>query len=113
LVVSDAVEFLHSSSEDIVSRVLADLRKVIPDVPAPRHASVVWERQATPTPTPAFWNSRPGTSTPIKNLFLAGDWVDTGLPPTIESACRSGHLAAAAAKKYLEERSLRREPSPC
>ena len=32
------------------------------------------------------------------NLYLAGDWIDTGLPATIESAVRSGHLAAEAAR---------------
>jgi uncharacterized protein with NAD-binding domain and iron-sulfur cluster len=32
--------------------------------------------------------------TPVPNLFLAGDWVDTGLPATIESAVRAGHRAA-------------------
>ncbi len=30
----------------------------------------------------------------IKNLILAGDWVDTGLPSTIESAVKSGRIAA-------------------
>ena len=38
--------------------------------------------------------SRPGTRTPIKGLVLAGDWIDTGLPGTIESAVVSGHQAA-------------------
>jgi hydroxysqualene dehydroxylase len=37
---------------------------------------------------------RPTTRTPIKGFYLAGDWIDTGLPATIESAVRSGHLAA-------------------
>jgi hypothetical protein len=27
-------------------------------------------------------------------LLLAGDWVETGLPATIESAVLSGHMAA-------------------
>jgi hypothetical protein len=27
-------------------------------------------------------------------LYLAGDWIDTGLPATIESAVRAGHWAA-------------------
>jgi squalene-associated FAD-dependent desaturase len=39
---------------------------------------------------------RPGTRTPIPDLYLAGDWIDTGLPATIESAVRSGHRAADA-----------------
>jgi hypothetical protein len=33
----------------------------------------------------------------VPGLFLAGDWIDTGLPATIESAVRSGHRAADAA----------------
>ena len=37
---------------------------------------------------------RPGTQTEWKNLFLAGDWTDTGLPATIEGSVRSGNLAA-------------------
>jgi predicted NAD/FAD-dependent oxidoreductase len=32
----------------------------------------------------------------VKGLYLAGDWIDTGLPATIESAVVSGHRAAAA-----------------
>ncbi len=112
LVVSDAREMSHLSSDQIIDRCMADLRKVLPDVPAPRHASVVWERQATPTPTPAFWRSRPSVSTAIENLFLAGDWVDTGLPPTIEAACAAGHAAARAVKSYLEKNPTE-EPVPC
>jgi hypothetical protein len=37
---------------------------------------------------------RPGTRTPIEGLLLAGDWIETGLPATIESAVISGHRAA-------------------
>jgi hydroxysqualene dehydroxylase len=36
--------------------------------------------------------------TPIEGLFLAGDWIQTGLPATIESAVISGHNAARAAE---------------
>ena len=39
---------------------------------------------------------RPQTTTPVEGFFLAGDWIDTGLPATIESAVVSGHRAAAA-----------------
>jgi uncharacterized protein with NAD-binding domain and iron-sulfur cluster len=34
-------------------------------------------------------------------VFLAGDWIDTGLPATIESAVVSGHRAARAALSVL------------
>ena len=39
---------------------------------------------------------RPSTRTAVPGLFLAGDWIATGLPATIESAVVSGHLAADA-----------------
>ncbi len=37
---------------------------------------------------------RPQTTTAIEGFFLAGDWIETGLPATIESAVMSGRLAA-------------------
>ena len=55
------------------------------------------ERRATMRATPAVQPLRPPTITAVERLFLAGDWTDTGLPPTIESAVLSGHRAAAAA----------------
>ena len=64
---------------------------------------VVKEPNATFAATPEEQPDRPGTHTPIANLFLAGDWTDTGLPATLESAVVSGERAAAAAAAYLEE----------
>jgi hydroxysqualene dehydroxylase len=37
---------------------------------------------------------RPGPQTALRNLVLAGDYTDTGLPATIEGAIRSGRTAA-------------------
>jgi uncharacterized protein with NAD-binding domain and iron-sulfur cluster len=39
---------------------------------------------------------RPPTTTGVPGFFLAGDWIDTGLPGTIEGAALSGRLAADA-----------------
>jgi len=39
---------------------------------------------------------RPGVISPWPQLFLAGDWIATGWPSTMESAARSGHIAAEA-----------------
>ena len=55
---------------------------------------IVRERRATFEATPEQNALRPGAVTPFKNLFLAGDWTDTGLPATIEGAVRSGDRAA-------------------
>ncbi len=55
---------------------------------------IVKERRATFAATPAQLALRPGSVTRWDNLFLAGDWTDTGLPATIEGAIRSGFSAA-------------------
>ncbi|MEA2941777.1 MAG: hydroxysqualene dehydroxylase [Bradyrhizobium sp.] len=55
---------------------------------------IVRERRATFEATPEQNALRPGTGTAYRNLFLAGDWTDTGLPATIEGSVRSGDRAA-------------------
>jgi hydroxysqualene dehydroxylase len=55
---------------------------------------IVRERRATFEATPEQNALRPGATTAWKNLFLAGDWTDTGLPATIEGSVRSGNRAA-------------------
>ena len=55
---------------------------------------VVRERRATFAATPTEDAKRPGAATKFSNLYLAGDWTDTGLPATIEGAIRSGNRAA-------------------
>lgn len=55
---------------------------------------IVRERRATFEATPEQNALRPGPVTGFKNLFLAGDWTDTGLPATIEGSVRSGDRAA-------------------
>jgi hydroxysqualene dehydroxylase len=55
---------------------------------------IVRERRATFAATPKQNALRPGPVTALKNLFLAGDWTDTGLPATIEGSVRSGDRAA-------------------
>ncbi len=55
---------------------------------------IVRERRATFAATPEQNALRPPAETPWRNLFLAGDWIATGLPATLESAVRSGYRAA-------------------
>ncbi|HUK35962.1 MAG TPA: FAD-dependent oxidoreductase, partial [Vicinamibacterales bacterium] len=56
-------------------------------------ATVVREPRATFSLAPGQ-PARPESSTSVPGLFLAGDWIETGLPATIEGAVRSGHCAA-------------------
>jgi squalene-associated FAD-dependent desaturase len=55
---------------------------------------VVKERRATFLASAAQIARRPGPETRFRNLMLAGDYTDTGLPATIEGAIRSGRAAA-------------------
>ena len=57
---------------------------------------VVKERRATFAQTPGEARRRPKTRCGLANVYLAGDWTDTGLPATIEGAIRSGYMAARA-----------------
>jgi uncharacterized protein with NAD-binding domain and iron-sulfur cluster len=57
---------------------------------------IVKERRATFASTPAEAARRPPTRTRFRGLVLAGDWIATGLPATIEGAIRSGYAAAEA-----------------
>jgi hydroxysqualene dehydroxylase len=61
---------------------------------------VVRERRATIATDPAQDALRPDALTAWTNVVLAGDWTDTGLPPTIESAIRSGERAANLADDH-------------
>ena len=65
----------------------------IPRDPVPP-ARIVKERRATFRATPAQLERRPASATRWNNLHLAGDYVDTDLPATIEGAIRSGFAAA-------------------
>jgi hypothetical protein len=64
---------------------------------------IVKERRATFAATPEQDARRPTAVTSRRNLFLAGDWTQTGLPATIEGDIRSGNKAAALALKAVRD----------
>ncbi len=110
------LSLVSSGAEDIVSRGNQDLidlavREVTEALPRARAASlvravVVREKRATFSVAPGQ-PQRPQTRTEVPGLFLAGDWIDTGLPATIEGAVLSGHSAADMAAQYLQSANLR------
>lgn len=103
LTVSAASQLAEASAEEIAVRAwreTAQALKLDPDTAY--QARVVKERRATFAQTPAALKLRPGARTAWHNLFLAGDWTETGYPATIESAIRSGNNAAALAAQSLE-----------
>jgi hydroxysqualene dehydroxylase len=97
LVSSGAGALVEKSNEELITAAHRELVEALPDVRTARvlRATVIREPRATFSLSPGQ-PERPSTATGIRGLFLAGDWIDTGLPATIESAVRSGHRAAAA-----------------
>lgn len=82
--------------EEIAGETEEDLAAAFPEARAARVLSrrVYKERRATIRSLPEVQPLRPGPETAVRGLLLAGDWTDTGLPPTIEGAVWSGHRAA-------------------
>jgi squalene-associated FAD-dependent desaturase len=98
LVVSSSKSLIGQSRTEIVDLALRELREFFP---AAREASlvksaVIKEIHATYSPRPGIDAYRPASATAWPRVFLAGDWTATGWPATMESAVRSGYLAAEA-----------------
>lgn len=93
---SGADDMLRQPSDRLVSAAFAELRAALPEARAAGlvRGTVVREPRATFSLAPGE-PPRPGSRTSATGLWLAGDWTDTGLPATIESAALSGHRAAA------------------
>ena len=96
LIISAAHAYTDWTKNQLVSMAVSELHQLLPESRDARlvHSAVVKERDATLSHTVASDTLRPGAKTSIHNLVLAGDWTDTGLPATIESAVLSGKRAA-------------------
>jgi squalene-associated FAD-dependent desaturase len=96
-VTSGASSILERTNDDLVALAMDELAAALPAARNARvvRSSVIREPHATFSLAPGQ-PARPRADTPLRGFYLAGDWIDTGLPATIESAVRSGHRAAEA-----------------
>jgi zeta-carotene desaturase len=103
LVISASYDLVQRSRQEIIDLCLGELRDTLPDARDAQllKATVIKETAATFSPEPGSDRWRPQQSTPLANLFLAGDWTATGWPATMEGAVRSGYLAAEAILKAV------------
>jgi squalene-associated FAD-dependent desaturase len=95
LVSSGATKLTAMGREELTALAAREVAEALPGARGATllRATVVREKQATFS-LAAGQPVRPGARTPVTGLFLAGDWIETGLPGTIESAVVSGHRAA-------------------
>jgi phytoene dehydrogenase-like protein len=100
--VSAADELAALDNSTIAARLWADVARALdrPTSPVPP-CRIINERRATFAQTPDEVARRPGAVSGLANLWLAGDWTDTGLPATIESAVCSGQRAADLVKESV------------
>ncbi|MBM3766742.1 MAG: FAD-dependent oxidoreductase [Acidobacteria bacterium] len=96
LVVSASHSLVEMPRQKVIDLAVCELREFLP---AAREAEVVKahvvkEVRATYSAIPGLAPHRPSQKTGVENLFLAGDWTDSGWPATMEGAVRSGYKAA-------------------
>jgi squalene-associated FAD-dependent desaturase len=97
ITVSAADRLVDMDREELARAFWRDISAALGiDAPMPAW-QIVKEKRATFAATPGQNAKRPPAVTRWRNLLLAGDWTDTGLPATIEGALRSGETAARLA----------------
>src|SRR6202011_721115 len=89
---------IEQSRTEIVDLAVGELREFFPAACEASlvKSAVIKEIHATYSPRPGIDAYRPASATAWPRVFLAGDWTATGWPATMESAVRSGYLAAEA-----------------
>ncbi len=94
--ISAAMSLVEEQNTTIAERVWRDIATALDRTGSPMpKVRVIKEHRATFLASPEQNARRPKAVTAYGNLLLAGEWIDTGLPTTIEGAIRSGQAAAA------------------
>lgn len=104
VVVSASQQLANLPGDELLTRVLVDLRSAFPKAKAARllHHRIVTERNAVFSVTPEVQQRRLPTETGVCNVYLAGDWTQSGWPATMEGAIVSGYRAASMVVRELD-----------
>lgn len=96
LVVSSSKSLVEKSKTEIVDLAVREMQDFFPVARDAKlvKSTVIKEINATYSPRPGVDQYRPGPATAWPRVFLAGDWIATDWPATMEGAVRSGYLAA-------------------
>ncbi|MCC6124495.1 MAG: FAD-dependent oxidoreductase [Pirellulales bacterium] len=103
VIVSAAHRLTADAKDALLDRVLEELAEAFPETRSARllHSRVVVQPQAVFSMQPGADKYRPSQTASLPNLFLAGDWTETGWPATMEGAVRSGYLAVESLLRSL------------
>lgn len=80
------------SQQELAARIHAELKAALPGLPEPLWTKIIGEKRATFSCRSAL--VRPAAATPVRGLYLAGDYTASDYPGTLEAAVRSGLFAA-------------------
>ena len=100
-VISAEGAHMRLPAEQLAQDVAAEVATVFPHWPAPLAVKAIREKRATFDCVSGVDERRPGNATQVPNLWLAGDYTDTGYPATLEGAVRSGVQCARAVLRRL------------
>jgi squalene-associated FAD-dependent desaturase len=106
VVVSAARQFRGLNHDEVQTLIVTELQQIFPEAAQASilRSKVVTERGATFSAVPGVDSLRPDQRSPLANLYVAGDWTNTGWPATMEGAVRSGYLAA---ERLLEANDIK------
>jgi len=105
VVISGSGPHMDMDNEELTQRISKELAQQFPHWPAPERSMVIREKRATFHCCKGINEIRPGNRTDIQGLWIAGDYTDTELPATLESAVRSGIRCAKAIRDQLTKSS--------
>lgn len=96
VVISGRHALSDASKEVLTEQVVGELRAAFPEArnAALLHCRIVTDPAAVYSLSPELGSRRPSSATPLDWLHLAGDYIQTGWPATMEGAVISGRMAA-------------------
>lgn len=104
--ISAVTDLIDQTGKYLVDLILGEIQRMVPESREAKvtHHVVYKSRDATFWGQPGMPLARPGPVTSVENLFLAGDWTETGLPATIEAPSPPVSKPPTPSAEILESR---------
>jgi uncharacterized protein with NAD-binding domain and iron-sulfur cluster len=112
-VVSASHGVRQSEHKQVIEQVVSEIKQMLPEARDARllHGRVVTDPQSVFSLSPQVDAIRPAAQTALPCLHLAGDFVQTGWPATMEGAVISGRMAASSVAEHLGSKPIKAVPS--